>query len=878
MSTENQSFEVFQHGSVWVRTDFHLHTRKDKEFKYSGEEARFVISYIEGLKQAGIRIGVIANHNKFDPEEFKVLGKQARKEEIILLPGLELSVKDGSHGVHVVVVFSDEWVRNQENKNYVQGFIDVTFATQSNFENENARSNHDLLETIRELDKFGRDYFFVFAHVEANNGLWRGLSGGRITDLGKNDLFRRRTLGFQKVRTRTEREKVHGWLGDWYPAEVEGSDCKAVDQIGQGQACYLKIGDFTFEAVKYALLDYRNRISNEPKKHERSHILSATFEGGVLQGKTIHFSPELNALIGIRGSGKSSILEAIRYALDIPFGEKTLDRDYKNNLVGHTLGSGGKVTIQAVDERGQRYEIRRINREQSDVYVGGVVQPGISIRETILNKPIYFGQKDLSSTGEGFEKDLVEKLVGEKLRDIRARIESQRQKVTEAVDNLKRLSMTEEKKKEYKAKQQDAEFKLKFYKEHGVEEKLQKQVDFDADSRKCSQTVSFTKGYLSDLEAFINRYEDDLKNQRVYKSRQNESFFEGFLALYEELIVAFAKIKEANVAGKMTLSRLQAKTKEFESSREGLKEAFAEIERKLAAELKDTGAKAIRPDEFRQLRTTVEQSKQMLEALEKQESQRVAISQELLKELTALNELWHAEFKAIQEELAKVNQNHSSLVIKVEFKADKDAFIAFMKDVFRGSRIRETTFTTLADDFTDFAAMYRDFQRTKETVGGAAQAFEEYFTRDLTTLLTWQIPNRFIIEYRGKELRHHSLGQRASALILFVLSQRENDLIIIDQPEDDLDNQTIYEDVIKLIRALKPTTQFIFATHNANFPVLGDAEQVISCGYSDDAITVTSGSIDCPKLQQEIVDIMEGGEEAFAQRKRIYEIWKPQSS
>ena len=167
----------------------------------------------------------------------------------------------------------------------------------------------------------------------------------------------------------------------------------------------------------------------------------------------------------------------------------------------------------------------------------------------------------------------MEKLVGEKLRDIRARIESQRQKVTEAVDNLKRLSMTEEKKKEYKAKQQDAEFKLKFYKEHGVEEKLQKQVDFDADSRKCSQTVSFTKGYLSDLEAFINRYEDDLKNQRVYKSRQNESFFEGFLALYEELIVAFAKIKEANVAGKMTLSRLQAKTKEFESSREGLKEA-----------------------------------------------------------------------------------------------------------------------------------------------------------------------------------------------------------------------------------------------------------------------------------------------------------------
>lgn len=878
MSMDSETLKVFQQGSTWVRADFHLHTKRDKEFKYLGEESYFITSYIEGLKKAEIQVGVIANHNKFDLQEFKVLQKQARKEEILLLPGMELSVKDGSNGVHVVVVFSEEWIRNQENTNYVQNFINVTFSTQSNFENENSRSNHDLLDTIRELDKFERDYFFIFAHVEEKNGLWGGLAGGRIKDLGIDDLFRSRTLGFQKVRTRIKQDQVHEWLGDWYPAEVEGSDCKSVEQIGQGAKSYIKIGDFTFEAVKYALLDYKNRLSKDPKRHERSHILSATFEGGILQGKTIYFSPELNTLIGIRGSGKSSILEALRYALDIPFGEKTLDREYKKALVGHTLSSGGKITLQAVNERGQRYEIRRINLEKPDVYVGGIIQPGVSIRETVLNKPIYFGQKDLSSTGEGFEKDLVEKIVGEKLRDIRADIETQKQKVIEAVRNLKRLSMTEEKKKEYKAKQQDAEHRLKFYKEHGVEEKLQKQVDFDVDSRKCVQIVSFSKQFLSDLEAFVNRYEDDLKNQRAYKSRQNDSFFNDFFAIYDELITVFMKVKDASVLGKATFSRLQVKANEFESSREGLKEEFAEIERKLAAELKDTGARAIKPEEFRQLRTVVEQSKQMLETLEKAESQRIEISQKLVTELASLNELWHAEFKAIQEELSKVNQTNSSLLIKIEFKGDKESFINLMKDSFRGSRIRESTFSTLADNFTDFGSMYRDFKKSREIAGSSAQVFEEYFTRELETLLTWQIPNRFIIEYRGKELKHHSLGQRASALILFVLSQRENDVIIIDQPEDDLDNQTIYEDVIKLIRGLKPTTQFIFATHNANFPVLGDAEQVISCGYSDETITIAAGSIDRPKLQQEIVNIMEGGEEAFAQRKRIYEIWKPQKS
>ncbi|MCA9469874.1 MAG: hypothetical protein KC643_31125, partial [Nitrospira sp.] len=436
----------------------------------------------------------------------------------------------------------------------------------------NARSNHDLLETMRMLDEFNRDYFFVFAHVEAENGLWGGLSGGRIKEFGKNEPFRQRCVGFQKVRTRITRDKVKQCLSDWYPAEVEGSDPKSLDQVGQGNHCYLKIGDFTFEAVKYALLDYHNRISAEPEKHESSHIISAAFEGGVLNGKTIHFSSGLNTLIGIRGSGKSSILEALRYALDIPFGEKSLDTKYKESLIGHVLGSGGKVTVQAVDCRGQQYEIRRIYKERPDVYVDGVLQPGVSIRETILQKPIYFGQKDLSSTGEGFEKDLVEKLVWEKLADIRARIDVQRQKVTEAVTHLKKLSTTEEKKKEFEGKKQDAEFRLKFYKEHGVEEKLQKQVDFDVDSRKCSQVISFVKNYLSDLEGFINQYEDDLKNHRVYKSKQNKEFFEAFFTIYEELIRSFENIKKSLSEGRKSFGGLQDKAKQFEKVKDGLKE------------------------------------------------------------------------------------------------------------------------------------------------------------------------------------------------------------------------------------------------------------------------------------------------------------------
>ena len=233
----------------------------------------------------------------------------------------------------------------------------------------------------------------------------------------------------------------------------------------------------TFEAVKFALLDHENRLSNEVPKREHSHIRSIAFEGGKLDGQVLHLSPEMNTLIGIRGSGKSSIIESIRYALDIQFGKNADYPPYKEGCVNNALGSGGKITITAVDRYGREYEVRRILNEQPDVYVDGDLQPGINIRETVIHKPIYFGQKDLSNTGAGFEVDLVEKLVGEKLADIRHKIALQRQNVSETTRRLVKLSDVADKQKEYENKKSDAEFRLKVFKEHGVEEKLEKQID-----------------------------------------------------------------------------------------------------------------------------------------------------------------------------------------------------------------------------------------------------------------------------------------------------------------------------------------------------------------------------------------------------------------
>lgn len=877
---------IFQHGSAWVRADLHLHTRADKEFAYAGDIHFYNSAYVSALETAGIRIGAITNHNKFDLEEFRNLRNTARKVEICLLPGVELSVNDSANGIQTLIVFSDRWL--EAGQDFINQFLNVAFEgkTPSQYEQKNGHCSLSLIETIKKLEGYHRDFFLVFPQVEQNGGLWRELDGGRIKELGTNEMFRRRTLGFQKVRSQdasgpdhASRKKIKEWLSGWYPAELAGSDPKSIEDIGRGQTSFMKLGELTFEACKFALLDHAYRLADAPVTHTTSHIRSIQFQGGVLDGQMLRFSPELNAVIGIRGSGKSSVLEAIRYVLDIPRGDKALDTKYKDDLIKHTLGNGGKATIVGRDVYGQDFSVSRIFRESPNVYLDDKLQPGVTIRETVLRQPMYFGQKDLSSTGDGFETDLVEKLVGEKLRQLRSKIEARRQLVREAVAGFQKLQTTSEQRRDYKDQLADANFRLKRFADFGLSEKLQKRIGFQQDGSVLARIRGHVESFILGLESFVAEHEDDLKNATSYvPSNANAALFIEYFTEYSPLIAEFDKLKAISSAAQKIAGNLDAKGAEFDKLREGLKEEFAQIERQLAEELRQTTTPAIQLDDFLQQQQRKTKAEQMLELLTKQENQKAATFQALTMEVSSLNELWLEEFQSIKEELDRVNANHTALRLEAEFKGGREMAILFMQQMFRGTNIREATLRNIMADHADFGELFLNLENAKTKAGDNPDIIEKVILQHLPEFLTYQVPNSFVIRYRGKELKHHSLGQRASALILYVLSQHKNDVIIIDQPEDDLDNQTIYDDVIKLIREMKPTTQFIFATHNANFPVLGDAEQVHACHYQDDMIQVQTGSIDARNVQTEIINIMEGGEVAFNKRKEVYSQWKPQNS
>ena len=243
--------------------------------------------------------------------------KAARKEKIFILPGVELTVKEGANGIHTLVVFNpDEWLEN--GNNHIQTFLTAAFATISNPENRNTKCCYDLKNTLEKLEEYGKDYFIIFAHVDQSSGLFEECAGGLLESLSGLAPFRKRVLGIQKSRTRNNINKFKDCF-DYIPALVEGSDPKSLQNIGKSnKQTYLKIGEYSYAAIKFALQDYKNRISESLPKQKHGYIESISFQGGKFDGQTIRFSSELNSLIGIRGSGKSSILEAIRYIFDLP--------------------------------------------------------------------------------------------------------------------------------------------------------------------------------------------------------------------------------------------------------------------------------------------------------------------------------------------------------------------------------------------------------------------------------------------------------------------------------------------------------------------------------------------------------------------------------
>ena len=120
------------------------------------------------------------------------------------------------------------------------------------------------------------------------------------------------------------------------------------------------------------------------------------------------------------------------------------------------------------------------------------------------------------------------------------------------------------------------------------------------------------------------------------------------------------------------------------TSWETLKDDFAAIERKLSEQLKQSGGVSVRPDDFVKLNAELQKAKLALDEIAKSRTRKIALRDELLRELKRLSDLWHKEFKEIEAEIKKLNDSQIALRIIPQYKGDKAAFMKRIADPFPG--------------------------------------------------------------------------------------------------------------------------------------------------------------------------------------------------
>ena len=134
------------------------------------------------------------------------------------------------------------------------------------------------------------------------------------------------------------------------------------------------------------------------------------------------------------------------------------------------------------------------------------------------------------------------------------------------------------------------------------------------------------------------------------------------------------------------------------------------------------------------------------------------------------------------------------------------------------------------------------------------------------------VDDEFYITLADQPIQNCSPGQRCSAMLPVVTLTNQAPLII-DQPEDNLDNRLVSHALFRILARLKETRQIILATHNPNILVSGDAEQVLLLDSRGDV--ERHGCIDHPEIVESVIGLMEGGADAFERRQKKYAPYLP---
>ena len=610
--------------------------------------------------------------------------------------------------------------------------------------------------------------------------------------------------------------------------------------------------------------------------------------GGFLPGLSVRFPPGLTCIIGARGSGKSTLAEAVRFALcGISAAPK-----HCADLIQANLAGGALVTVTAVADGSNRYTIKR-GLKQNPVLLtsdGRAINTVDLDRGTFLPLDAYSSLEIEAIADEAFghrRRSMLDELRSEQMRSIHLSLAESARALEANADRIRTAQRAIDDLTEQIEELGDVRARLSALAPSDRESagdfvQLSRQQQLD--QREIAKLDSVDR----DLKALGEALEH-LRNgaQNVFTARltEEQSANADTLRRCDKLLAGSMAPVEKN------LSAIQAKIREAQSTLAQARQSVAEIHTSHAGDLARLTALNQAATEQARVRASLEQQVAKLEALEQQ---RVDVHSELKKlyeirkSLKTDHILMRDQVSTMRDEVASELQHEAGerVRIRVMRNADHMSYQQMLLEGLKGARVRnqnEILATLMQQRPEQLAQLIQanDLESFEELTHFGAErsrkildAFRE--SVDPLALEITPIEDRIAIELNVatsgrphfKDASDLSRGQKCTALLPILLARRDSPLII-DQPEDNLDNHFIFETVVNTVQRMKTRRQMIFITHNANIPVLAEAELVLVMTSDGRVGTIEkTGTVD--ECREQVIELLEGGREAFELRAKRY--------
>ncbi|MGH4022290.1 MAG: TrlF family AAA-like ATPase [Pseudonocardiaceae bacterium] len=893
-------------GATWRCVDLHLHTPGVHSFALPGgtdehnevHRERIAEEYVERLRVAGIEVAAITDYQGVRTEWFLVIRERATG--ITVLPGAELSIDNVGKGLHLLLVCDP----GTDPDRITDAIRHLGKQSQPLF---TGRAQHVDLELRDPLDEAVRAIrkelgcVVVAPHASEKNGILEEWGARKTAELVRDGLLDAIDHCEDAVTS------LQG-TGILTPEQLDSLACtlsgdpKRLDEVGtkttsdgRPRLTWIKLSAVDASALRLALHDPQTRVLTRrpaPARHPR--ILSMEVHGNFLDGLTLRFNDDLSTLIGGRGAGKSAVLETLRYALDGPVYS---DQSERISLVRHAMGSGGRVRLLVERPgplRAQRYEITRVLDQEprvTDLGTGAAVEvPPLELFGAGAS-PVILLQREIQAVArdDSFRRQLLDEIIGDDARQadltVRRTVEDLRRNQRAIEDVERQLARREE----YTERLGRLNAEVNFFEQQGVADKLDRQGKASADRARLDTATLRARDASSAHTAAAAEITEALTAASA-DLRASQSEYAGVLAeLAGDVETTRERISQALDTAHGELQALQERLGDAVARWQTLVSDLDEDLRRIQAELGGGGLDAQRYIDAVEERTALQPIVDRLARHEDELRNLHGRRRELLRQLQDQRR----QALALRRRAANdVNQQLAgTLEMTVSYLADTTDFTSRLTAILKGSRVSSDAIDAITahpgTDGVEFSLLVaQGASAVTERFGiteAMAQRLVRWFTDEPTRLRQVEVlaPQdsvsiALIIDGRPRDLAQLSGGQKATALLLLVFAQGGRPLVL-DQPEDDLDNRFVYDDVVSLLRAEKGVKdparrrQIIAATHNANIPVNGDAELVLSLVDDNGHCAVrTRASIDDATVREEIRTVLEGGADAFRRRAEKY--------